>query len=120
MAVQGREHVRGWREAFEVDGEPFVVEARHHVHRRLPGGHEIARQRMAGKPCSMVEVTSHEWAVTSGRRMVGTLRQHPSGIFHDGRRDYRGSTVAEAAASLVRASRRRPAPTDGTGGPPGP
>ena len=107
MTRLGREHGRCWRESFEIDGETFTVEARHHVRRRMPRGHELARQAMSGRPHSMVEETDHEWAVVGGDRLLGTLRQLPSGSFHDGRRDYRGEGILAAAADMVRALRPR-------------
>jgi hypothetical protein len=101
--VEGPEHRQGWRKAIEVDGERVLIEARHVGHRRLPRGHEIARQAVRGRPYTMVEELRFEWAVVAHNRLIASLQQSPSGDFHVGAlRSFPRLGIEQAAAAAYR------------------
>lgn len=98
---QGPEYRMGWRDSFEVGGVRVELHARHYTRRRMPRGHEMARQAARGLPLTLVEETDHEWSLICAGRHAGTIRRTPGGTWELGHRFYRGS-LREAVAEMVR------------------
>lgn len=108
MPNSGAEHRHGWHTTFELEGARVEIIARHTTQRRLPRGHEIARQMSRGRPMGMVEQTNYEWLVLCNRRQLCNLRQNPNGSFFYGRLNFGPRGIEEAAAEAVRALVLRP------------
>lgn len=103
MNKQGPEHIQGWRTQIEIDGVKVDVVAAHHTRKRLPRGHEIARQYGRRGSYSLVDETTHEWRVIASRDLrPATCRQNPSGTFVINGQHVRSTKILEAVETWVR------------------
>ena len=98
--MTGPEFQPGWRDEFVERGRIIRIEARHYPHKRLPRGHEIARQMARRGMVQMVEDPIFEWTLIVGRGRRHTIRHLPGGFQVAGDRQvYR--TLREAAISKI-------------------
>ena len=98
--MTGPEFRPGWRDCFVADGVTIQIEARHYPRKRLPRGHEIARQMARRGRVEMVADPVHEWLLIIGRGRIHTIRHTPGGFQVAGDwKVYR--TIREAAISKI-------------------
>ena len=101
--MTGPEFQPGWRDEFVERGWIIRIEARHHQRKRLPRGHEIARQMARRGIMQMVEDPIYEWVLIIGRGRIHAIRHTPGGFQVAG--DYKVfRTIREAAISKIGAS----------------
>lgn len=106
--MRGAEYQRGWRAKVEEGGVELTVEARHSTRRRMPRGHEIARQMSRGRPVEMVEDPVYEWMAWGAGAQVMPIREMPGNRFCVGGYRQIYASVIEAAkgyAGMISARR---------------
>jgi hypothetical protein len=104
---RGPERTVGWRSEIGDNGRRILIEARHRVQRRPPKPNELMKQTAHGRPWQLVETLEFEWAIIAERRLVATMRQHPSGQFFVGPIVARARNISDATVEILKHLRPR-------------
>jgi hypothetical protein len=116
----GPEMRRGWRTTIEIEERRFEIWSDHHSTKRMPRGHEIARQAVRGRPLGIIDVQVLQWGISDGRRRVCTLELNPNGSIRAGTYQSRpGISFMQAAEAAIRYHARLPKQSDRKESPPG-
>ncbi len=114
----------GERKRIEADGLTATLELSVTASRRMPRGHEFARQAARGRPYSMVEEEHREWRLHGPGIQPAVIRENPNGTFSVGAYHHVERSPEAAAAwwlgRLARSRRTEPAVESGEVKPSGP
>lgn len=100
--TSGPEYYAGYRERLTIDGVAVLVEARHYCRKRLPRGHEIARQMMQRGNVEMMDDVTYEWRMIFGRQNL-VVRRVPAGFQVGNNHRVVFRTMREAVETTIKA-----------------